>query len=367
MFSLIKMLLNRSGKQALRRQPRADLAKKHARKPKLETLEDRLTPSTFQLTATNYFVSETGPTVQITVTRSGDTTSPASVDYATKDESAIAGINYTNPGVVTLNFIANQTQASFLITILNDGVVHGNTVFGVGLSNPSSGDSINPSFDGASVTITEANGNKGQRIVADYYLELFHRQVDASGLASWSSLLNSGKLTTYGLVASLQGFQEYRATQINALAQQLLGSNISNSDLQLYSQQLAAGASVMVVEQNIIASAAYYANAGGTNSLFVEQGYRDAVNTNPSSSDEQGWLTAFQNGTATRNSFANTLVFNTTGRVLLINLLYQQYFNHPASGNFQPYVNALASTQASTGYQWVQQQLLGNPNYTNSI
>src|SRR5262245_60819754 len=121
MFSLIKMLSNRSGKQALRRQPRADLATKHARKPKLETLEDRLTPSTLQLTATTYFVAENAGTVQITVTRSGDTTGAASVDYATEDESAIAGINYTNPGVVTLNFLPNQTQASFFITILNDG------------------------------------------------------------------------------------------------------------------------------------------------------------------------------------------------------------------------------------------------------
>ena len=75
-------------------------------------------------------VLETAGQVSVGVLRIGPTNSAMSVDYATHDGTAVAGVNYTaNSG--TLTFTPGQTLKTILIPILDDPHVTGDQYFTV--------------------------------------------------------------------------------------------------------------------------------------------------------------------------------------------------------------------------------------------
>src|SRR5438132_4391910 len=68
----------------------------HKKTLQVEALEDRLVLSTaIGFAATSYRIAENAAVVGVTVNRFGDTTGTNSVTLNTRDESAIAGTNYT--------------------------------------------------------------------------------------------------------------------------------------------------------------------------------------------------------------------------------------------------------------------------------
>src|SRR5262249_61529825 len=64
-------------------------------------------------------------TAGITVVRTGDTSDTDRVDFVTRDESAVAGVNYTAAGG-TLTFGPGVTSATFNVTLIDDGKLAGN-------------------------------------------------------------------------------------------------------------------------------------------------------------------------------------------------------------------------------------------------
>src|SRR5207253_6095505 len=106
--------------------------------------------STVQFSAAKYNVGEGDGTVTLTVTRTGDTSAAASVDYATGNNTYVP-CNPADPQNVhgmatqncdftvtsgTLNFAANETSKTFIVSIIDDSYVEGNETFPVLLSNP---------------------------------------------------------------------------------------------------------------------------------------------------------------------------------------------------------------------------------------
>jgi uncharacterized repeat protein (TIGR01451 family) len=80
-------------------------------------------------------VSESGTSLVFTVTRTGNLSGTASVDFATADGTATAGSDYTATSG-TLNFAANQATATITVPVSNDGVVEADETVIVNLSNP---------------------------------------------------------------------------------------------------------------------------------------------------------------------------------------------------------------------------------------
>ena len=79
-------------------------------------------------------VVETAGNAVFTVTRSGDTSPVVSVDYASADDSAFAGADYTAvSGPVT--FLTGETSQIITVPILVDALVEGDETFNVILSN----------------------------------------------------------------------------------------------------------------------------------------------------------------------------------------------------------------------------------------
>ena len=77
------------------------------------TITDNDVAGKIGFTASDFSALEGSGTAEITLTRSGGTSSEASVVVTLGGGTAVAGTHYTNPGPVLVTFAANQTSASF--------------------------------------------------------------------------------------------------------------------------------------------------------------------------------------------------------------------------------------------------------------
>ena len=151
--------------------------------------------------AANYNVNESDGVVQVVVNRSGDTTVPFDVDYATSDSGASTNCSLLNTALAssrcdfdtvlgTLKFAANQTQATIDVPINQDGRTEGPETFTVNLSNATAGALfVNPST--ATVTINDSASplpnasDATTAFVRQQYHDFLNREPDAAGLAFW--------------------------------------------------------------------------------------------------------------------------------------------------------------------------------------
>ncbi|HXM36722.1 MAG TPA: M12 family metallo-peptidase, partial [Pyrinomonadaceae bacterium] len=156
------------------------------------------TPSTMQFNAANYPVNEGAGSVVVTVTRPGDVSAAASVDYATSNGTASVGSDYA-AAAGTLHFAAGDAVKTFPIFIIDDAYVEGPETINVALSNPTGG--ALGAQSSATVTIIDndvapPSGNPlegAQFFVRQHYLDFLNRDADQAGLSYWtSSLTNCG-------------------------------------------------------------------------------------------------------------------------------------------------------------------------------
>jgi hypothetical protein len=109
-------------------------------------------PPTVQYSASNYNILEDCTFVDLTVTRTGDTSGISTVDFATSDGGALQRTDYTI-GSGTVSFAATETSKTFPILITQDHYVEGAEQLSVTLSNPIGATLGNPNV--ATVTIND--------------------------------------------------------------------------------------------------------------------------------------------------------------------------------------------------------------------
>ncbi|MGI8808137.1 MAG: beta strand repeat-containing protein [Acidimicrobiales bacterium] len=97
-------------------------------------------PTTFSIDDITRAEGDAGTQVfSFTITRSGDTSAAASVDWSTLDGSAVAPSDYTAVGNTTVNFAVGETTKPALVTVNGDTTVEANDGFSVKLANPVGG------------------------------------------------------------------------------------------------------------------------------------------------------------------------------------------------------------------------------------
>ncbi|MDD3896781.1 MAG: Calx-beta domain-containing protein [Candidatus Peribacteraceae bacterium] len=90
------------------------------------------------LGAAAYAIDENAGELSVTVERTGGTTGQVSVNYATSNNTALAGTNYEATSG-TLTFDAGQTAKTFVVNIVDNTEQKGNKIFNLTLSNPTGG------------------------------------------------------------------------------------------------------------------------------------------------------------------------------------------------------------------------------------
>ncbi|HWS89121.1 MAG TPA: NF038122 family metalloprotease [Pyrinomonadaceae bacterium] len=156
--------------------------------------DDDFPPNSVRISgAATQAVAEGGGHVEITVTRSGDTSQAASVDYRTADGTALGTRDYTFAGG-TLDFAAGEATKTFAVLVTEDVYVEGEERFTVALSNPSR-TTLDASQTSIQVAVqdddTAAGGTNpndaSQSFVRQHYQDFLNREPDAEGLAFWTN------------------------------------------------------------------------------------------------------------------------------------------------------------------------------------
>lgn len=162
--------------------------------------------SIFQFNQSSYTVGEADPRVELTVTRSGDTSSASSVKFTTIDAAGLQNCNVFN-GVAsprcdfivqigTVSFAAGETSKTFSVAIINDSYAEGTENFTVTISNPSGGTLGTQS--NTTVMIVDNEGVTGPNpidqtpfFVRQQYLDFLGREPDPPGEAAWISTIDN--------------------------------------------------------------------------------------------------------------------------------------------------------------------------------
>ncbi|MGA9762462.1 MAG: Calx-beta domain-containing protein [Gaiellaceae bacterium] len=95
----------------------------------------------FAFNATSYSVGEGAGSAPITITRSGSTTAPDSVHFATADDSAKAGSNYSAVSQ-DVSFAVGETAKTVSVPVIDDDRVNSDHTVSLSLSLPSAGTTL---------------------------------------------------------------------------------------------------------------------------------------------------------------------------------------------------------------------------------
>ena len=109
-------------------------------------------PTLIQFSSETYSVNEGDGAINVTVTRTGDLSQPATINFATVDQSAAQVTDYT-AALGTLHFAGGEAGKTLSIAITDDVFVESDETFLVVLSNPTGAGLGQP--NGAEVTIRD--------------------------------------------------------------------------------------------------------------------------------------------------------------------------------------------------------------------
>jgi glucose/arabinose dehydrogenase len=149
-------------------------------------------PGVVQFSSSSFQASETDGHVDVSVTRSGDTSAPLDVDYETTDGTATERSDYL-PALGTLSFASGETSKVIRVLLTGGAVVEGTETFNISLTRVSAPFALGtPSV--ATITIDDddtvpPNANPiddTEFFVRQQYQDFLNREPDDEGLHFWS-------------------------------------------------------------------------------------------------------------------------------------------------------------------------------------
>lgn len=153
--------------------------------------------SSFQFSTSSLKANEDAGFMQVTVTRAGDTSAAATVDYASTDQTATDRKDYTT-AIGRLRFAAGETAKTVLVFVTDDVFTEAEESFQLSLSNPTGGASL---AGGATLTLTIADNDLAPSVenpvdqtaffVRQHYIDFLNRAPDPNGFAFWVNNIES--------------------------------------------------------------------------------------------------------------------------------------------------------------------------------
>lgn len=153
-----------------------------------------------KFSSSEYFTSEGAGHFDVTVTRTGDVTGPATVDYATVDSAATQFSHY-QIAVGRLKFNPGETSKTFRVLIVDDNLLGAGVQkpLDLVLSNAVGAALVRPSIAQLYIMDNEFDSqpqpvnaiDSAQFFVRQQYLDFLNRQPDAAGLDFWTNQITS--------------------------------------------------------------------------------------------------------------------------------------------------------------------------------
>ncbi|HEY6804337.1 MAG TPA: Calx-beta domain-containing protein [Pyrinomonadaceae bacterium] len=152
--------------------------------------------SAFQFDQAVYSVQEDITSTVVTVRRSGNINTAASVDFATADGTATQRQDFTIARG-TLNFAAGETTKTITILVNEDSKTEGTESFSVNLSNPT-GNAVVDTLGSTTIQIIDDVAEPATNVnddpatfIGQHYHDFLHRQPDTAGLNFWTNTITS--------------------------------------------------------------------------------------------------------------------------------------------------------------------------------
>ena len=160
--------------------------------------------ATAQFSAQTQQVSEQAGIATVTVSRIGDTTKVAKINFQTTDNfggdcsqsngNASAKCDFGTAGG-TLQFGIGQTSKTILISVVDDGYVEGNETITLTLSNPSGMTLGSPAATTITLTDNDSTATNpfhtNSFFVRQQYIDFLFREPDTGGFNDWLNVLNN--------------------------------------------------------------------------------------------------------------------------------------------------------------------------------
>jgi len=148
-----------------------------------------------QFSAANYSVSEGAGSFTVTVTRTGNTTGAAAVDFITNSGTASERSDFISAlGVLT--FAAGETSRTFTIFITDDALAEFDETITLSLDNPTGAglgalNTVTLTITDNDTTTATANPiDNAEFFVRQHYRDFLNRDPEPAGLAAWLAVLN---------------------------------------------------------------------------------------------------------------------------------------------------------------------------------
>jgi hypothetical protein len=165
-------------------------------------------------------------------------------------------------------------------------------------------------------------------VINAIYEDLLHRPADALAFSTFS-----GQSATT-IATAVLGSSEFRQVQVDDIYEAYL-HRAADSGAQVFVQALSLGASIETIKADILGSQEYFNRAGGTNTAFVEQLYRDVLHRGIGST-ELG-IVVGELGGITRTQLATQVLTSTEGYTNLIDGYYETFLGRaPGSTELGP-------------------------------
>jgi hypothetical protein len=180
-----------------------------------------------------------------------------------------------------------------------------------------------------STVLTQRVGNPDQRFVGQTYLDLLHRGVDPSGLATWTGQLQAGALHIQ-VVFAIEQSTEYRTILVQSAYNRYLHRAADAGGLANFVAFLAGGGTPEQLAAVIAASPEYFQRiGGGTNDGFLTALYRDALGRDIDPVGRAAYSQALAQG-ASRGQIAAAIFASTEYLQNLVQSFYQTFLHRGA-------------------------------------
>lgn len=307
--------------------------------------------------ATNEFIATvTSGSATITVLRTNGSTGPVSIQYATSDGTAQAGVRYVATSGA-LMFGNGVTSQSFTIPILNPRTVQGNQTVNLTLSGVAGGATLGTPAS-AILTIVDNNVGDDVAFISGLYHDLLGRAADAGGLQAFQLMVDTARNPIHAQFAlAYTTSAERRSDLVTADYIKYLGRTPSAPEVAGWLAVLQQGETPEQVSNAFVSSPEYFQKQGGTNSGWLNQVYQDLLGRAPDPGS-QGFLTQLNAGVA-RTVIAAALLGSTEYRTDVITQVYTAYLQRqPGSPDIQAWLPLLAQGPAGAGQPSPDEQFL---------
>ena len=159
------------------------------------------------------------------------------------------------------------------------------------------------------------------RYVQVVYTDLFGREADPEGLATWTSALTNGT-PRVAVANAITSSREFRTGLVAGAYDWYLGRDPEPAGLEHWLGAVGGGLTISQLEAGFIGSAEYYAIAGSDDALWVEMLYADVLERGAQPSEVQYWVDRLDAG-ATRSDVAMGFLLSTEHLSTVVDIYYQ--------------------------------------------